>query len=47
MHDVEGYTHEEIGAALGIEVGTSKSHLFRARRRLRSALSDFVGEECS
>jgi len=31
MHDVEGYTHEEIGEALGVAVGTSKSQLSRAR----------------
>jgi RNA polymerase sigma-70 factor, ECF subfamily len=38
LHDVEGYTHEEIGGLLGIEPGTSKSQLSHARRRLRSAL---------
>src|SRR5207247_8929783 len=43
MHDVEGYTHEEIGAALGIETGTSKAQLSRARARLRAALADFAG----
>jgi RNA polymerase sigma-70 factor (ECF subfamily) len=44
MHDVEGYTHEEIGGALGVPVGTSKAQLFRARARLREALADFAGE---
>jgi RNA polymerase sigma-70 factor (ECF subfamily) len=44
MHDVEGYTHEEIGAVLGIEPGTSKAQLSRARARLREALADFEGE---
>jgi RNA polymerase sigma-70 factor, ECF subfamily len=44
MHDVEGYTHEEIGAALGVETGTSKAQLSRARAKLRHALSDFAGE---
>ncbi len=44
MHDVEGYTHEEIAAALGVEVGTSKAQLSRARAKLRVALSDFAGE---
>jgi len=44
MHDVEGYTHEEIGAALGIEAGTSKAQLSRARAKLRVALADFAGE---
>ena len=44
MHDVEGYTHEEIGATLGIETGTSKAQLSRARAKLRNALADFAGE---
>ena len=38
LHDVEGYTHEEIGTALGIAPGTSKSQLFWARQAVRSAL---------
>ena len=44
LHDVEGYTHEEIGAALAIESGTSKAQLSRARAKLRVALADFAGE---
>jgi RNA polymerase sigma-70 factor (ECF subfamily) len=43
MHDMEGYTHEEIGEVLGIQAGTSKAQLFRARARLREALADFAG----
>jgi RNA polymerase sigma-70 factor (ECF subfamily) len=39
LHDVEGYTHEEIGSMLAIEPGTSKSQLFHARRRLRAHLT--------
>lgn len=39
LHDLEGYTHEEIGSILGIEEGTSKSQLFHARRSLRSYLT--------
>ena len=42
LHDVEGYTHEEIAAMLGVHPGTSKAQLFRARARLRDALADFV-----
>ena len=38
LHDVEGYTHEEIGTALGIAPGTSKSQLFWARQAVRAAL---------
>jgi RNA polymerase sigma-70 factor (ECF subfamily) len=44
MHDVEGYTHQEIGGALGVPVGTSKAQLFRARARLREALAGLAGE---
>lgn len=44
MHDVEGYTHQEIGAALGIQEGTSKAQLSRARARLRQQLAAYAGE---
>jgi RNA polymerase sigma-70 factor (ECF subfamily) len=39
LHDVEGFTHEEIAAELGITTGGSKSQLFKARARLRRLLS--------
>lgn len=42
LHDVEGYTHDEIGALLGVQSGTSKAQLFRARARLRERLADFA-----
>jgi RNA polymerase sigma-70 factor (ECF subfamily) len=38
LYDVEGYEHREIGTMLGIAEGTSKAHLFRARRLLREKL---------
>jgi len=38
LHDVEGYTHDEIGEALGVNPGTSKSQLFKARARMRQLL---------
>jgi RNA polymerase sigma-70 factor (ECF subfamily) len=44
LHDIEGYTHAEIGQMLGIAEGTSKARLFDARTRLRKALSMFVKE---
>lgn len=44
MYDVEGYTHEEIGAVLGVPIGTSKARLSRARARLREELAAFAGE---
>ena len=39
LHDVEGYTHEEIATQLGITSGGSKSQLFKARARLRRLLA--------
>lgn len=39
LHDIEGYQHQEIAEMLGIAEGTSKAHLFRARRLLREALN--------
>ncbi len=42
LHDVEGYTHEEIAAALGITAGGSKSQLFKARAKLRRLLAYLV-----
>jgi RNA polymerase sigma-70 factor, ECF subfamily len=38
LHDVEGYTHEEIGELLGVAPGTSKSQLFKARAKMRELL---------
>ena len=35
LHDVEGYTHPEIANRLGIQTGTSKSQLHKARIRMR------------
>jgi RNA polymerase sigma-70 factor, ECF subfamily len=39
LHDLEGFTHEEIAAALGIAAGTSKSQLARARAAARGLLT--------
>ncbi len=39
LHDVEGYTHEEIGEMLGVTSGTCKSQLFKARARMRRLLA--------
>lgn len=36
LHDVEGYTHDEIGEVLGVTSGTSKSQLFKARAKMRT-----------
>ncbi len=44
MHEVEGFTHEEIAAVQGIEVGTSKAQVSRAKAKLRETLAHFAGE---
>ncbi|HUS23926.1 MAG TPA: RNA polymerase sigma factor [Candidatus Binatia bacterium] len=38
LHDVEGYKHEEIAEMTGVEVGTSKSQLHRARKLMKEYL---------
>jgi len=38
MHDRLGYTHRDIAESLDCSVGTSKSQLHKARRRLRQLL---------
>jgi RNA polymerase sigma-70 factor (ECF subfamily) len=38
LHDIEGYTHAEIGEMLGIAPGTVKAQLHRARRLLQNWL---------
>lgn len=40
LHDVEGWTHQEIADTLGVAEGTSKSQLFKARAKLRHVLRD-------
>lgn len=42
LHDVEGYTHDDIARELGITTGASKSQLFKARARLRRLLAHLI-----
>jgi RNA polymerase sigma-70 factor (ECF subfamily) len=41
LHDIEGWTHEEIASQLGLVPGTSKSQLSRARAALRRMLDGY------
>lgn len=36
--EIEGYTHQDVADLLGVSVGTSKSQLFYAKKRLREIL---------
>lgn len=40
LHDVHGYTHEEIGGMVGIEAGSSRARVSRARAALRALLAE-------
>jgi RNA polymerase sigma-70 factor (ECF subfamily) len=40
LHDIEGFTHLEIGEMLGIPGGTARSDLHHARQKLRGLLED-------
>jgi RNA polymerase sigma-70 factor, ECF subfamily len=44
LFDVEGYSHAEIAAILGIPEGTVRSEVFHARRLLRPLLADWKEE---
>ena len=39
LHDIQGYEHKEIAQMLGCAAGTSKSQLFKARRKLQKLMS--------
>ena len=43
LHDIEGFTHVEIGEMLGIPGGTARSDLHHARQKLRALLKDLRG----
>jgi RNA polymerase sigma-70 factor (ECF subfamily) len=43
LHDVEGFTHAEIGELLGIPGGTARSDLHHARKKLKVLLANLRG----
>ena len=47
LHDVEGYTHQEIADLMGMSRSFSKSQLSRAHRRLQAMLSDAYEQDKS
>jgi RNA polymerase sigma-70 factor, ECF subfamily len=47
LYDVLGYKHSEVAERLGCSVGSSKSQLHKARKRLRRLLQEPGGAEAS
>jgi RNA polymerase sigma factor (sigma-70 family) len=45
LYAIEGYSHPEISEMIGISEGTSKSNLFKARKRLVEMLENQRAEE--
>lgn len=45
LYFLEGYKHHEIAEKLGINEGTSKSQLFKAKKYLRSILEKTLSED--
>lgn len=45
LYAIDGFTHQEIAAQLGISENTSKSQLSRARSLLQKRLSDLEGQQ--
>ena len=43
--EVEGYSHKEVAAMLGISEGTSKSQLFHSKKRLQKLISQMMQVE--
>lgn len=42
LYVIDNFSHAQIGAKLGISEGTSKSHLARARKKIRELLNDYL-----
>ena len=42
LFSIEGFSHEEIAEMLGISVGTSKSNLFDARKKIKILMHEKV-----
>jgi len=39
--EIEGFSHQEVADFLNISIGTSKSQLFYAKKRLRASLTEY------
>ncbi len=47
LYVIDGFSHKEISVQLSVSIGTSKSHLFHARRLLKNEIiKQDAGEAC-
>ena len=44
LRDIQGMSYEDIAATLGVELGTVRSRLYRARMELKARLGPLLGE---
>ena len=42
LHEIGGFTHDEIANIINVSKGTSKSYLHRAKKRLRKELEEWL-----
>ncbi len=47
LHDLDGWSHDDIAVVIGTSSGMSRQHLFKARKRLRTTLGERGFEEHS
>jgi RNA polymerase sigma-70 factor (ECF subfamily) len=45
LHDLHGWSHDEIAGVIGTSSGMSRQHLFKARKRLRGTLGERSSED--
>jgi RNA polymerase sigma factor (sigma-70 family) len=45
LHDLHGWSHDEIAVVIGTSSGMSRQHLFKARKRLRGVLGERSSED--
>jgi RNA polymerase sigma-70 factor (ECF subfamily) len=45
LHDLHGWSHDDIAGIIGTSSGMSRQHLFKARKRLRRVLGDRSSED--
>ena len=42
LYELEGYSHDEIAGMLSISPGTSRSHLSRAKKRIKELYAEHL-----